>query len=256
MLNKCGNCSQVVAANDSECWHCGQMLAQNSTNAETLAARPTIPELGTIVRYVALTAVSLLLLILTTHALGQAPLLRSGGNNPLVGWQPVTDSQFRFTLNLPEEWQTIDLTTDANAQAADPVPMLADGFAALVADSDLLFLGVGEETAVASPFVLVGQSQRLARLSVEQFIAYAQQQLPPTIEVIEADMVTADELGIVKGQLQLILHQPDDEWHCTLQFVPTNTQIYLPTTCAPAGQFTRFRTDLEVILRSFQPLDS
>lgn len=215
-----------------------------------------VPELGMILRYAGLTAVSLLLLILATRAIGQAPLLRLGGNNaPLTGWQPVTDSQLQFTLNLPDSWQSIELITNPTAQATRPLPALAQFFEALVADSELLFLGMAEETAVSTPMVLIAQSQRLAQLTPQQYIAYAQTQLPPNVELLAAE-VTTNDIGIVKGNLLFNLQQADVQWRCAHQFVPNNSQIYLITTCAEATLFTHHQAEFDTILLSFQPLDS
>ncbi|MCA9920297.1 MAG: hypothetical protein KC445_20215 [Anaerolineales bacterium] len=216
-----------------------------------------VPELGMILRYVGLTAVSFLLLIFTTRAIGQAPLLRFGGNNtPLTGWQPITDSQLTFTLNLPVSWQAIELTTDPSAQTMPPLPTLADSFTGLVADSELLFLGLDEaETAVSHPFVLIAQSQRLTQLTAQQYIAYAQTQFPDTLEILDA-AVTTNDLGQMKGQLHFNLLLNDNQWRCTHQFLPSNTTAFLLTTCADINQFTDQQTTFEAILLSFQPLES
>lgn len=251
MLNQCENCGQIVAATDGECWHCGQVL----TPTKTAAAAPTGPDVGMILRYLGLTAVSLLLLILTTRAIGQAPLLRFSGNAPLPGWHAVTDSQLRFTLNLPDTWQAIDLPHNPTASKTPPIPTLANSFAAMVADNDLLFLGIGEETAVAPPFILITHSQRLNQLTAEQYVAYAQQQLPPTITVSSAE-ITVDDLGVVKGQLVFNLPETTGAWRCLHQFVSGDGAVYLLTSCAPANQFTIFAEDFATILRSFQPLES
>ncbi|MEZ4594339.1 MAG: hypothetical protein R3D55_24830 [Chloroflexota bacterium] len=214
-----------------------------------------MPELGMILRYVAVTAVSLLLLILTTRAIGQAPLLRFSGNVPLPGWQAVTDSQFRFTLDLPDAWQTIDLPYNPAASKTPPIPALADSFAALVADSELLFLGIGAETAVAPPFTLVSHSQRLNQLTAEQYVAYAQQQLPANITVSSAEVIVND-LGVTKGELTFDLQETTATWRCLHQFVAGPGAVYLLTSCAPANQFSHFATDFTTILSSFQPLES
>lgn len=256
MLNKCDNCGQIVAATDSECWHCGQALTPSDTIDKAPGETAAVPDLSAILRYVGLTAVSLLLLILTTRAIGQAPLLRFGGNNtPLTGWQPITDSQRQFTLNLPDTWQAIDLTRNPTSQQISPLPALADSFAALVADSELLFLGIGQETAVRPPFALVARSQRLAQLTPEQYIAYAQQQLPETVEVIAAD-VTMNDLGITKGQIRFNLHLTENQWRCAHQFVPGVIEAYLITTCVQADQFNNHEETFAAILLSFQPLES
>lgn len=257
---------------DSECWHCGATLTPtNSANtAETAAAslatavpEETLspPQLHSILLYVGLTAVSLLLLIFTTRAIGQAPLLLGGGNNPLAGWQPVTDDQLLFTFNLPETWQPIDLTASPEADTiknSPPVQLLSASFDTLVADSELLLLA-SEGTAVfndaAPAFVLTARSERLQLLSVEQFLPYAQEQFPPNLEISETTIINGELIGL-KANLLITMQPGEQQWQCQEQFIPTEDNAYLVTACAHASQFSDYADDFGIILRSFQPLDS
>jgi hypothetical protein len=255
MANKCENCGQSVMVTDSQCWHCGRVLNPDSELAAPQQEAASLPDVNAVVRFAGLTALSLLLLIFATRAIGQAPLLRvSGSSTPPIGWQPVTDSQLQFTLNLPATWQAIELTTAPNATIltnTPPVPVLVDNFAALVADSELLFLGIEGDTAVFQTdpiFVLVAKSNRLTRLSAEQLVVYAQQTLPATVQLIDADTA--------KRQLRFDLRYANVDWRCKEQFIPAKSTIYLVTTCASAARFSGYAADFETILRSFQLLDS
>jgi hypothetical protein len=249
----------MVMASDSQCWHCGQSLTPGNELTKPQPEVETAPSVGTVLRYAGLTAVSLLLLMLTIRAIGQAPLLRISGNStPLIGWQPFTDNQHQFTLDLPETWQAIDLTTapeTATLKETPPVSTVATSFAALVADSELLFLGLAEDASPTNPaFVLVVRSQRLTRLTADQFVAYAQQQFPENVAVLETDILNNPEQP--KGQLLVALQQAEQTWRCQEQFIPDENAVYLVATCARAAQFSDYLTDFETILRSFQPLNS
>lgn len=255
---------------DSQCWHCGKGLSPNKAaggkQPQPVTAVPddTLPPLPlrTILLYASLTTVTLLILIATTIAIGQAPLfLVSGSTTPLAGWQPITDSQLQFTLNLPEAWQTIELDRSPeapNLRSSPPLQALGSTFSTLVADTQLLFLGT-EDTAVfpsgAPVFVLVAQSQRLQRLSPDELITYAVQQLPESVSLVEATTIEGDN-NTLKSNLLFNIQQGEQIWRCQEQFIPGNNRLYLVATCTSFAQFPRHQSDFEAILRSFQPLGS
>ena len=269
MASRCEKCGQTVVATDSECWHCGAALTPtNATNTVETAAsslttavsEETLPplQLHSVLLYLGLTAVSLLLLIFTTRVIGQAPLLLGGGNNPLAGWQPVTDEQQLFTFNMPESWQTIDLTAaspEAETTKSNPaLPLLSASFNTLVADSELWLLA-SADTVTAPVFVLVARSERLQMLSVEQFLLYAEEQFPPGLEINESTIINGELVGL-KANLLFTLQQGEQQWRCQEQFIPTDEDAYLVTACAYADQFSDYADDFGILLRSFQPLDS
>ncbi len=258
-------------ATDSQCWHCGKALSPNKPNAvrrPQLAtavpddSQPPPPPIQTILLYVGLTAVTLLILIATIRAIGKAPLfLVSGSTTPLVGWQPITDSELQFTLNLPEAWQTVELDRAPEApglRSSPPLQALGSLFDALVADTQLLLLGTAD-TAVfpsgAPVFVLVAQSQRLQRLRPDEITRYVQQQMPENV-TLEATTRPADLAEANRGSLLFNIEQGEQVWRCLEQVVPGSSGIYLVVTCTSFAQFPRHQSDFDTILRSFQPLDS
>jgi hypothetical protein len=268
--NWCEHCGQTVTATDSQCWHCGKPLPEShieSAKQPRLATAvtddsPAVPSLSTILLYAGLTAVTLLILIATTRAISQAPLFQLGGSGTVrEGWRPVADSQLKFSLNLPEAWQVVELNGSNEAVALqDSLPLLAvsQTFASLVADGELLLLGAedtalfGEGTAV---FVLIAQSKRLQQLSPNEIVTYAQAQFPDNVTIVEA-YTSEDERGGAEGNLLLHIEQKGKIWSCLEQFVPDGSGVYLVATCTDFTQFPTNRADFERILRSFQPLRS
>lgn len=270
MVFRCEHCGQTVMATDSQCWHCGRKLPNRVIKPERRArpetAVPTdslpLPAFGTILLYAGLTAVALLILIATTRAIGQAPLLViNSSNRPQAGWQPFTDPRQQYTLNLPKTWQVVDMTQAATApelRSSPPLQALASTFTALVGDAELLFLGA-EDTAVfpsGTPvFVLVAHSQRLQQLTPQQIADYAQQQLPENVTIVNVELPDKDALIPVTALL-FNLEQGDQIWRCLEHFVPEAQGLYLVNTCTSFGQFPIHQSDFESILRSFQPLGS
>jgi hypothetical protein len=271
MISRCEHCGQTVLATDSQCWHCGKALTPGKPTA---AKRPSLataplddtqpppPPFRTILLYVSLTAVTFFMLIATTRSIGQAPLLLVHADSaPPAGWQPITDSQLQFTLNLPETWQTFELNRAPEApglRSSPPLQALSSLFDALVADTELLLLGT-EDTAVfpsGTPvFVLVAQSQRLQRLKPDEIIPYLQQQLPENVTLAETAR-PADPAEANRGSLLFNIEQDEQVWRCLEQVVPGSGSIYLVVTCTSFTQFPRHQSDFDAILGSFQPLGS
>jgi hypothetical protein len=270
MVQRCEHCGQTVVATDERCWHCGKKLShgklrlaeQTPTGTAVADNNPVIPSFTTIFLYAGLTAVALLILITTTRAIGQAPLFLLHNNNiPQAGWQPITDSQLRFTLNLPNSWRFLEMTLAPEAPAlrsSPPLQALNNIFTALVADSELLFLGT-EDTAVFAKgtpvFVLVAHSQRLQQLTPDELVRYAQEQLPENVTrptVGQPDNSTDGQAG----RLLFNIQQDEQTWRCLEQISPNNRGVYLIVTCTSFAQFPRHLNNFEAILGSFQPLGS
>jgi len=270
VVQRCEYCGQTVMTTDKQCWHCGKTLSPGSAHLERtpqLATAvpndaPPLPPFTTILLYAGLTAVALLILITTTRAIGRAPLfLTSNSTVAPAGWQPITDSQLQFTLNLPETWHTFELERAPEALTLSNTPPLqavAHTFAALVADTQLVFLGT-EDTAVftngAPVFVLIAQSQRLEQLSLDEIIGYAQAQLPENVTLSTVNPL-GDSTEVQTGSLLFNIEQDEALWRCLEQIGPGNEGVYLVVTCTSFAQFPRHQSDFEAILRSFQPLGS
>ena len=258
-------------ATDKQCWHCGKPLTQGNSPLvkppKLVTAVPNenatpMPPFTTILLYAGLTAVALLILIAATRAIGQAPLFVANSSNIApAGWQPITDSQLRFTLNLPETWHTVEMDRAVEAPTlrnTPPLQAVEDTFDALVADTRLIFLGT-EDTAVftdgAAVFVLVAQSQRLQRLASDEIIGYAQEQLPENVTLSAVNPLEASS-ETQAGSLIFNIEQDNLLWRCLEQIGPGNEGVYLVVACTSFAQFPRHQLDFEAILRSFQPLGS
>jgi len=270
MVQRCEHCGQSVMATDKQCWHCGKTLSPGKSplvrSPQLTTAIPDdtvpMPPFRTILLYAGLAAVALLLLIITTRAIGRAPIfLATSSNNAPVGWQPVTDSQLRFTLNLPKAWHTFELERSPETptfRSSPPLQALEGTFEALVADTQLLFLGT-EDTAVftdGEPVLeLVAQSQRLEQLSLNEIIDYAQAQLPKNVTLSTVNPL-GDSTEIQTGSLLFNIEQDGALWRCLEQIGPGDAGVYLVVTCTSFAQYPRHQSDFEAILRSFQLLGS
>ena len=164
-------------------------------------------------------------------------------------------------MDLPDSWQTVELTQDSEAvalRASPPLQAVMNTFDALVADTELLLLGA-EDTAVfasGSPvFVLVAQSQRLQRLSPENIVSYAEEHLPENVTIVEAS-TTESLTNELKGNLLINIEQGGQTWRCREQFIPDESGTYLVATCTTFTQFPAQLADFAIILRSFQSLRS
>ncbi len=270
MVQRCEHCGQSVMATDKQCWHCGKALSPGKSpsvkSPQLATAVPDdtvpLPPFRTILLYAGLTAVALLLLITTTRAIGRAPLFLANSNTVApVGWRPITDSQLRFTLNLPKAWHTFELERAPETptfRSSPSLQALEGTFEALVADTQLLFLGT-EDTAVFTAgepvFVLVAQSQRLEQLSLNEIIGYAQAQLPENV-TLSAINPLEDSTEVQMGSLLFNIEQDGALWRCLEQIGPGDAGVYLVVTCTSFAQYPRHQSDFEAILRSFQLLGS
>jgi hypothetical protein len=237
-------------------------LVKQSQPVAAVSQTADSPTLPTILLYAGLTAVALLILITTTRTIGQAPLFLFNRNNiPQAGWQPITDSQLQFTLNLPQSWHIIEMNQAPEAPAlrsSPPLQALNSIFDDLVADTELLFLGT-EDTAVfanGSPvFVLVAQSQRLQQLTPNEIVHYSQQQMPDNVTLSTVDQ-PKDSADGQTSSLLFNIQQGEAIWRCLEQIDPGSDGVYLVVTCTSFAQFPAHLSDFEVILHSFQPLGS
>lgn len=271
MVQRCEHCGQTVIETDKQCWHCGRELSHNNSpklrTSQSAAAvanenNTPMPPFTTILLYAGLTAVTLLILITTTRAIRQAPLFLASSDSVLqAGWQPITDSRLRFTLNLPETWHTFELDRTPETPTLRSSPALQavlPTFEALVSDTQLVFLGT-EDIAIfadGSPvFVLVVQSRRLQQLPINEVIGYAQAQLPENVTLSAVNPLEAS-VEEQTGSLLFNIEQDEALWRCLEGIDPgTGSEgVYIIVTCTSFAQFPRYQSDFEAILRSFQPL--
>ncbi len=274
MAQRCEHCGQTVMASDKQCWHCGKALPVAQAKKKTKPAQPAtavsndvtppMPPFTTILLYAGLTLLVLLILIATTRAIGQAPLFLGNANSSApAGWQPITDSALRFTLNLPESWHTFELEQAPEApmfRSSPALQALVPTLETLTDDVQLVFLGA-EDTAVFAEgvpvFMLVAQSQRLQQLSNEQIIDYAQQRLPENVSLSAVNLLEdSTKAQAESSSLLFNIEHEDALWRCLEKLVSDGQSVYVVVTCTSFAQFPQYQTDFETILRSFQPLSS
>lgn len=270
MVSKCEHCGQTIMATDGQCWHCGKGVsgrkAKSVQQPHPATAVPeeafTLPSLNIILLYAGLTAVALIILVITTRAIGQAPLFTFGSVSPLeTGWKAVTNSQQQFTLNLPENWHIFELARASEAPAlksSSPLQALNPQLNSLAADHALIFLGTEDAAVFAdgSPvFVLIVYSQQLGQLTVQEAVNVAQQQLPENASLVEFETVEKDARE-PRGFLLFNIAQDEQIWRCQEQFVMDDGGMYVVAACTSFAQFPAHLSDFELILDSFQPLRS
>lgn len=269
MIQRCEHCGQTVITTDQQCWHCGKALSRGKpqavkrpTRETAVAEAATMPSFPMMLLYAGLTIMVLLMLIITTHALGQAPLFLLSNNNRLqAGWHTITDGQLQFTLNLPNEWSGLELAhapEAADLRSSPPLLALENLLGAWVADSEMLFLGT-KDTAVFAEgnpvFVLVTQSQRLQRVDPDELVSYLEKQLPENVTLSRIPSTSNEDEAAAK-RLLFNIEQEENIWRCHQQINPGNDSIYFVFACSSFTQFPAYLADFEIILRSFQPLDS
>lgn len=240
---RCDNCDRPMLATDAVCWHCGQprkgQVAQVAAGSEPVA-------LTAVSSYALLTLAIIIALLLVIRSLAQQPLIVVNGNAPRPrGWTVFTDSQRRFTVNLPPEWTV-----------AEP----ADGaFAALLAAEE----GVGE-TAVSpldpSTILLLARSpaaetQLVAVARNVQLHQLSLSQLTDLITATGVDIQQVEEGESFFGVAQINLtFAAEGEILCSQQYALQPEDSYLVTICMDANSFHRSRETIEAIQGSFQPL--
>ena len=279
MSETCPNCAKPVLATDTTCWHCGYVLprrAKTKTADQQPPALSAGPRLGPLTReraanagaadydlravgiYGFLTLALVVALWLVMHALGQQPtLVRStalGGD-----WVTVTDSELRYILSLPTDWQWLDVAyrdqSDLLEQVIERQPTVGRALAPLgEAAGDVAIVAVAAGTqnlqsGLPIPFVVVGRSARLRQLEPQAALdLLAEQGLPVTETDIDSHLA---------GQPQARFEFSDaaDDYRCRHLFVAQpQTAAYLLAACAPRASYGTLQDQLVSILDTFQLL--
>ena len=275
MADHCPNCDRPVLATDVTCWHCGYQLPKKSNarlpgapastgrlpaSAEA-AAKPGEYDWRALVVYGLLTAAIVVGLGLVMRSLNRQPILvRSAGMNLGGEWVIVTDSELRYTLSFPTDWQWIDAPARAQNELLGKVierqPYIGHALkplGELAGDVEIVAAAVGTrllEDTDPKPFVVVGRSERLRGVGVQDALDLLDERpFQVTEKAIDTHLAgqTQARFNILDG---------DNAYQCRHLFVAGDEKpAYLVAACAPQPRFGSLKQDLDDILDSFQLLE-
>ena len=272
MSETCPNCGKPVLPTDTACWHCGYAL---SKRAKPKPAPPP-PRVGPLAReqstgdaadydlrslliYGLLTLALLLSLWLVMLALGRQPVLVRSATLAGGDWVTVTDSDLRYTLSLPTDWQWLDVAyrdqTELLATIIEHQPPIGQALAPLGApagDVTILAVALGTQDLTAAdpiPFAVVGRSERLRALEPQA-----------ALDLLDGRALALSEATIdthLAGQTQarFKVFDPSTAYQCRHLFVADpRTYGYLVAACAPQGGYGTLQQQLDDLLDTFQLL--
>jgi hypothetical protein len=276
MSETCPNCAKPVLASDTTCWHCGAVLPKRA-KAKAADSPPTVARVGPLSRerainadadadydlravgiYGLLTLALVVALGLVMHALGQQPtLVRStalGGD-----WVTVADSELRYILSLPTDWQWLDMSyrdqSDLLATVIERQPTIGRALAPLGAaagDVAIVAVAAGTQNLQSDrpiPFVVVGRSERLRQLAPQAVLdLLAEQGLAVAEAAIDTHLAG-------QPQARFAFNDAAAAYRCRHLFVAQpQTAAYLLAACAPRANYGTLQDQLVGILDTFQLL--
>lgn len=278
MADPCPNCGKPVLPTDVACWHCGYQLpkrpkAQPDTSGAAAPAAGHLrrrSEAGdqsvdydfrALIIYGLLTVVIVAGLWLVMRSLSRQPILvRSAGLEIGGDWVTVTDSNLRYTLSFPTDWQWLDVAfrdqDDLLGQVISRQPYMGHALRPLgdpTGDVEIVGLAIDTrllEDSEPKPFVVVGQSARLAGLDAQAALDRLEDEALPLTET-EIDRRLA-------GQTQARFTFMDNAaaYQCRHLFVSSESKPgYLVAACAPQSRYGTMQRELDDILDSFQLLE-
>ena len=277
MSETCPNCAKPVLASDTTCWHCGTVLPKRA-KPKAADSPPTVARVGPLSRervananadaadydlravgiYGLLTLALVVALWLVMHALGQQPtLVRStalGGD-----WVTVADSELRYVLSLPTDWQWLDVAyrdqSDLLEQVIERQPTIGRALAPLgeaAGDVAIVAVAAGTQNLQSDrpiPFVVVGRSARLRQLEPEAALDLLAGQ---RLSVI-APNVDTHLSGQPQARFELL--DAGSDYRCRHLFVAQpEAAAYLLAACAPRANYGTLQEQLAGILDTFQLL--
>jgi hypothetical protein len=259
-------------ATDTVCWHCGFALPKRARpspasvtrrsrrpTARAADAAPMEDDFRALALYGLLTLAIILGLWLVMRALSRQPILVRSAPLDLGGnWVAVTDADLRYTLNIPTEWQWLDVAFRDQQELLEKLAArqaYIDRALAVWNDGgdevEILAVAVGARTLEEpdpAPLVVVGRSTPLRDLSVDEALSL----------VAQASTVSDEEINTrLAGQPQARFAILDNAggYECRHIFVADGKAGYLVAACAPQANIGPLRDDMDDILDSFQLLE-
>ena len=276
MSETCPNCAKPVLASDTTCWHCGTVLPKRA-KPQAAGSPPAVARVGPLSRrrdaaadaatdydlravgiYGLLTLALIAALGLVMHALGQQPILvRStalGGD-----WVTVADSELRYVLSLPTDWQWLDVAyrdqSELLAEIIERQPAVGRALAPLgdpAGDVEILAVALGTQDLSAAepiPFAVIGRSAQLRELEPQAALDMLAGQ---GLSVTEA---TIDSRLAGQTQARFKVFDPSTTYQCRHLFVADPSSYgYLVAACAPQAGYGTLQQQLDDLLDTFQLL--
>jgi hypothetical protein len=277
MSEACPNCGRPVLPGDTACWHCGYALPKRAKAAPPVPPRVGPParerptgdatgatgaadyDLRALLVYGLLTLTLIFSLWLVMRALGQQPVLVRSAALAGGDWVTVTDSELRYTLSLPTEWQWLDVAyrdqSELLAQVIELHPYVGRALAPLgepAGDVEILAVAIGAgDVAVAEriPFAVVGRSERLRALEPQA-----------ALDLLDGQPLSVTGAGLdnhISGQTQARFNAFDaaTDYQCRHLFVADpNSYGYLVAACSPQASYGTLQQLLDDLLDTFQLL--
>lgn len=234
---------------DVTCWHCGAVLIELTlpqASDSTAVSDPTMPEteisFAAVALYTILTVIILLLLWLLIAAMNRQPVYPWDPNiSRPPGWTAVTDSQQRFTLNVPADWSVSEPGLDQSSAAAEFSEQLRLASAAAV-----------NQTAV--PLMIITHPD----ISVIIFpiddvpINYVETlQNTPDVQAIE---ITQDNRERELVTFTETIAKTESDWHCKTHLLAGQSRPYAIFICQTSAADPPLTDEINTIVTSFQEL--
>jgi hypothetical protein len=235
MSRRCKKCDQLLLADETKCWYCGQEVAEAEALTQTGLAEEAASPTSALAVYTGLTGVVIVAALLVTAFLGRQPRVERVQVRIPDNWQAVTDQARTFTVFLPQEWSTLD-AADAGqreqleeALARNETYRLATApLGNAVDDVETIFLAAGGDPAAAampSPFIVVARSATLNRLAPAA-----------ALELTRADPNAVGEAIVTEDYnhriLSLVVEPPETDLVCRQQFTSGEAVGLLAAVCA------------------------
>jgi len=271
MSQTCPNCSKPVLATDTVCWHCNYPLpkrskpkpaqrpgARGARATDSAAVEAADYDLRALVVYGLLTLAVVLGLWLVMRALSRQPILVRSAVSARDGWVSVTDNELRYTLDLPTDWQWLDVAFREQDELLDDMierqPYVARALIPLGAGAgDLTILGVAVDTrdmedATPAPLVVIGRSTGLGELTPQEVLDRWGDDPAVTEAAIDTRLARQPQARFTR------LDRPSD-YQCRHLFVADGAAGFAVAACAPQSSFGNLQHELADILDSFQLLE-
>jgi hypothetical protein len=261
---RCENCGQLALDTDVKCWHCGEPLpGREQQESEKVQAKERWGQTAspsTLGIYLASTIFVIVAALLVMRSIGREPLVQVRlGTRPPPGWQVITQVNKLFTIDRPGEWRWFDgavpeqaLEILSHTESSDVFLTGLEPWYGEVDDMSVLFLALGPEEPgdLLTPFIVVGRSDVLSRLSYDgalQFLGGSDYVVRETklVDDFDKSHVSAIvEIPMNAGELETL--------RCRQHFVRGREDAVVVAACAPAGRFTSHNVLFDSALASFQ----